>query len=168
MTERKKFYLFAGQFLITTVPAEIITVLGSCVSVCLWDREKRIAGMNHYLLPGTETADAGNANRGNTSTRMLIRSMLNRQCRIENLEAKVFGGCNSLYPQESLYVIGKRNIEMAKKILDEECIPIAACHTGGAFGRKIIFNTRTGKVRMRLLKKTAAELNEEIHKGFGV
>ena len=30
----------------------ITTVLGSCVSTCLWDPVERIGGMNHFMLPG--------------------------------------------------------------------------------------------------------------------
>ena len=30
----------------------ITTVLGSCVSTCLWDPAERIGGMNHFMLPG--------------------------------------------------------------------------------------------------------------------
>jgi chemotaxis protein CheD len=169
MISRKKYFLFAGQFIITTVPAEIITILGSCVSVCLWDKKMHSAGISHFLLPGTDSAeDTGNADRGNSSTRMLIRSMLNRQSQREDLEAKVFGGCNSLYMKGNRYFVGKKNAEMALKILEDERIPVVASHTGGEYGRKIIFNTRTGKVRMRLLRKTGTELNEEIYKGFGV
>ena len=123
--------------------------------------------MNHYLLPGNDEDDAGNANRGLTSTRILIRSLLNRKVRLENLEAKVFGGCNSLYKDNDCFKVGERNILMAMDVLNEYNIRVSAQHTGGSYGRKIVFNTATGKVRMRLLVKTAAEINEEISKGFG-
>jgi chemotaxis protein CheD len=168
MIKCKRYFLFAGQFLITTVPAEITTVLGSCVSVCLWDKKIQSAGMNHFLLPGTESGNAGDPNRGNSATRMLIRSMRNRNSKIENLEAKIFGGCSAFQTKTNPYSAGEKNIEIALRILAEECIPVTASDTGGQYGRKIVFNTKTGKVRMRLLKKTGAELNEEIHKGFGV
>jgi chemotaxis protein CheD len=167
MSELKKYTVFPGQFIITTAPALISTVLGSCVSVCLWDKEKHVSAMNHYLLPGTVDDEPGNANRGITATRMLIRSMINRQVKIENLEAKVFGGCNSLYRNNDLYKVGERNITAAYDVLKEFEISVKAHHTGGAYGRKIVFNTVTGKVRMRLLVKSAAEINEEINKGFG-
>jgi len=166
MNELRKHIVFPGQFVITSVPSLISTVLGSCVSVCLWDKETGIAGMNHYLLPGVESDEAGNPNRGLTSIRMLIRAMLNRQVRLENLEAKVFGGCNSLYKDNDCFRVGERNILMAMDVLNEYGIRVSAQHTGGNYGRKIVFNTATGKVRMRLLVKTAAEVNEEISKGF--
>jgi chemotaxis protein CheD len=123
--------------------------------------------MNHFLLPGTEEDDAKNSNRGLTATRLLIRTLINRKIKTENIEAKVFGGCNSLYRNNDLYKVGERNITMAFDVLKEFQIPIMAQHTGGCYGRKIVFNTATGKIRMRLLIKSAAEINEEINKGFG-
>ncbi|MBL0744561.1 chemotaxis protein CheD [Chryseolinea lacunae] len=162
----RKYYIQNGQFFITTTPVLISTVLGSCVSVCLWDKRTHIGGMNHYLLPGTEEDKAGNADRGFPAVKMLIRSLLNRGVDKADLEAKIFGGCNSLYQKNDLYEIGKRNIDVARQILKENDIAIVASDTGGQFGRKIIFNTGTGKVKMRLLNRTAADINEEINKGF--
>lgn len=166
MIDLKKHIIFPGQFIITSVPSLISTVLGSCVSVCLWDKETNIAGMNHYLLPGTEEDDAGNPNRGLTSIKMLIRSMLNRRSDLKAVEAKVFGGCNSLYKKNDLFKIGERNVSIALEVLRDYNINVSAQHVGGQHGRKIVFNTSTGKVRMRLLTKTE-DINEEIDKGFG-
>jgi chemotaxis protein CheD len=93
--------------------------------------------------------------------------MLNRKATIENLEAKVFGGCNSLYKENNLFKVGERNAAIAFEILKGFDIHVSAQHVGGSFGRKIVFNTATGKVRMRLLTEIASEVNEKIHKGFG-
>ena len=167
MIPHRRYTVFAGQFLITSVPALLTTVLGSCIAVCLWDKENHIGGINHYLLPGTPDDDTGDPTRGMAATHMLVRSMLNRRVKLENLEAKVFGGCNSLYKSSDVFRIGKRNSEIAFEILDHYGIPVAAQHVGGGHGRKIVFNTATGKVRMRLLTQTAAEVNEKINLGFG-
>ena len=166
MIELRKHIVFPGQFVITSVPTLISTVLGSCVSVCLWDKETKIGGMNHYLLPGTWEDDAGNSNRGLTSIRMLIRSMINRRANLGNVEAKVFGGCNSLYRKNDLFKVGERNVSIALEVLRDYHIHVTAQHVGGQYGRKIVFNTSTGKVRMRLLVKNE-DINEEIDKGFG-
>ena len=166
MIKLHKYTVFPGQFIITSVPSLISTVLGSCVSVCLWDRVTHIGGMNHFLLPGTTQDDKGNTNRGLTATTMLVHALFNRNVKIENLEAKVFGGCNSLYKND-IFKVGERNITMALEVLASFEIPVVAQHVGGANGRKIVFNTDTGKVRMRILAKTTTEINEEIDKGFG-
>ncbi|HEY5824882.1 MAG TPA: chemotaxis protein CheD [Cyclobacteriaceae bacterium] len=167
MIELKKHVVFPGQFIITSVPTLISTVLGSCVSICLWDKEKKIGAMNHYLLPGKPEDEIDNMNRGLTSIRMLIRSLINRNVNLHNLEAKVFGGCNSLYINNDYFKVGERNVEVAFELLKQFNITLKAQHVGGSVGRKIVFNTETGKVRMQLLSKTTAEINEEINKGFG-
>src|SRR6187551_3311328 len=128
MIPLRKHIVFPGQFVITSVPSLISTVLGSCVSVCLWDRETKIGAMNHYLLPGTVEDEVGNANRGLTSIPLLIRAMTNRNARLENLEAKIFGGCNSLYKNNDLYKVGERNIATAITLLTEFNITITAHH----------------------------------------
>ncbi len=166
MIQLRKHIVFPGQFVITSVPSLISTVLGSCVSVCLWDRETRIGAMNHYLLPGTTQDEPGNANRGLTSVALLIRSMTNRNVQLQNIEAKVFGGCNSLYQNYDHFKVGERNIAVAMEVLKDFGIVVTGQHVGGHVGRKIVFNTATGKVRMRLLTKKL-EINEEINKGFG-
>ena len=50
----KRFYLHPGRLLVSTEPAAVTTILGSCVSVCLWDESRGIGGMNHHLLPDGE------------------------------------------------------------------------------------------------------------------
>jgi chemotaxis protein CheD len=122
--------------------------------------------MNHYLLPGSPADFPGNATRGFTAIPLLIQAMINRNARIEHFEAKIFGGCNSVYRENDLYKIGDRNAAIALTILDEYRIPVTAQHIGGSHGRKIVFNTATGKVRMRLLPETVAVVNEKIHKGL--
>ena len=150
MTELKKHIVFPGQFIITSVPTLISTVLGSCVSVCLWDKASKVGAMNHYLLPGTDE-DVGNPNRGLSSTRILIRSLINRRVRLENVEAKVFGGCNSLAINNDCFKVGERNITMALDVLKSYNIAVTAQHVGGGYGRKIVFNTETGQAFMKLL-----------------
>src|SRR5690349_15763002 len=137
MIEPKKYTVFPGQYMITSVPALVSTVLGSCVSVCLWDGTAGIGGMNHYLLPGVEGDEPGNMNRGITSIQMLVKSMLNRRATIDNMEAKVFGGCNSLYKENNLFRVGERNAAIALEILKGFNIPVRAKDVGGSHGRRI-------------------------------
>lgn len=168
MPPLKRYFITNGQFLITTVAAEIYTVLGSCVSVCLWDKQRKMGGMNHYLMPGSRETHSGDPDQGHSSTSMLIRSMLNRGASIDNMEAKIFGGCNSwASSDQTIFSVGHRNVAVADELLKDAGIQITARHTGGYSGRKIIFNTGTGKVKMFVLSKSAAEVNEAIIKGFG-
>ena len=162
----KKHYLLPGDILVSVVPMEITTVLGSCVSVCLYDPVTKIGGINHYLLPGNGSEAHADASKGNTSIPLLVKMMLNRGAIRENLKAKIFGGASPVAAEQSLYAIGKRNIAVAIDILKQEGIYLAARDTGGSQGRKIIFHTATGKVTMQLLPHPITSFQYENNKGF--
>ena len=40
-----------GEYFVHDEDMLIMTTLGSCIAACLWDRERRIGGMNHFMLP---------------------------------------------------------------------------------------------------------------------
>lgn len=123
--------------------------------------------MNHYLLPGTSDDLISDASRGSLSISLLVRSLKNRKVQLEDVEAKVFGGSHLINAANDIYKVGERNVNMAFEVLKQYGIPVVAHHVGGERGRKIVFNTSNGKVRMRLLRKSTLEVNEEINKGFG-
>jgi len=142
----KKTFVLVGHIALTHGPGEFITILGSCVSVCLWDRKNMTGGMNHYLVP--ETVNKANSLQGGIeSTRQLIKSMLCTSG-VKNLEAAVFGGANRFFKEESFLHVGRQNVEAARIVLAEAGIRIAQQDTGGEAGRKIYFNTCTGRIRM--------------------
>ena len=152
-------FLMSGGLIVSRVPIKISTVLGSCVSVCLWDSETKTGGMNHYLLPGGDEDSAGDFNKGKSSIKMLVKSMINRGCSVHSLEAKIFGGGSCLMPGNR-FNVDKQNIEIAFSTLNELGIFISNHHTGGTVGRKIIFNTGNGKVQLKLLDQDDSELNK--------
>src|SRR4051812_49955421 len=55
--QRDILYVEPGQLLACTEPRRLRTILGSCVSVCLYDPSLRIGGMNHFMLPRAPQAD---------------------------------------------------------------------------------------------------------------
>ena len=44
--------ILPGQCYAAKRDVMIVTVLGSCVSACLWDASACVGGMNHFMLPG--------------------------------------------------------------------------------------------------------------------
>jgi chemotaxis protein CheD len=143
----EKIYVQEGQFVVSEKPTELITILGSCVAVCLWDKKTKTGGMNHFLLP---LSSGSQASVGLTSTKLLIQSMIKKVYGIRNLEAKIFGGANKFF-SNSFLVVGPHNVNAAKTILKGAGIPIVLEDTGGEAGRKIFFDTTTGKVTVDLI-----------------
>lgn len=135
-------------------PAEVTTILGSCVAVCLWDRYLGIGGINHYMLPTWNGMELASPKYGNIAIERLTEKMLQLGCKKNNLVAKVFGGGEVITVSSSSMHIGERNIMVAEEMLAEQNIPIIGRSTGGKNGRKIIFNTHTGEVLQCYIKNS--------------
>jgi chemotaxis protein CheD len=142
---RKKFYLHPGQIFASRECHAVTTILGSCVSVCLWDPSAKIGGINHFLLPAhTDTAPAS-ARYGDLAIRELIEHLVAFGCRQRNLLSKVFGGACVLEAfQVKQRHLGQRNVQVAEEILAAVGIPLTGQDVGGQRGRKLIFHTDDG------------------------
>jgi chemotaxis protein CheD len=137
--------IWSGQFAVAEVPTRLNTVLGSCIAVCLFDRHRRIGGMNHYLIP----TGGSDGRHGDWSTPELIKNLLASGSRSAHLEAKIFGGANPLVLANKDTAVGPANEAMARRILEQHRIPIIAAHTGANVGMRIIFESWTGTVWVR-------------------
>ena len=128
-------FIHVGEIFVGIKPTEIVTVLGSCVSVCLYDKAEMIGGMNHYLLPLWNGNGLESPKYGNVAIPKLIENMENIGCLRRNMEAKIFGGANIHRANSEGQLIGQKNILIAKEILRQYSILIKAEDTGGNNGQ---------------------------------
>ena len=149
-----RHFLYPSTMFASAQPAEVTTILGSCVAVCLWDRYLGIGGINHYMLPTWNGMELASPKYGNIAIERLTEKMLQLGCKKNNLVAKVFGGGEVITVTSSSMHIGERNIMVAEEMLQEKNIPIIGRSTGGKNGRKIIFNTHTGEVLQCYIKNS--------------
>jgi chemotaxis protein CheD len=133
---------------------EITTILGSCVSVCLWDSKLKMGGMNHFMMPFWNGDGLASPKYGNIAIEKLIFNLLYLGSERENLVAKVFGGAAVLNSCDGIFNIGERNIQIQEELLRQESIKVVAGSLGGTVGRKLIFETGTGLVKMKYISKT--------------
>lgn len=145
-------FINVGEIFVGTKPTEIVTVLGSCVSVCLYDPREQVGAMNHYLVPLWNGNGLQTPKFGNISIPKLIETMEHIGCHRLNLEAKIFGGANINHTDHEHMMVGKKNILIAKEILKEAGIPIKAEDVGGNRGRRIMMKSDTGKIMLRYTK----------------
>ncbi len=138
------YLLRPGYILIANKPTVISTVLGSCVSVCLYDRKRKAGGMNHFQLPSTKRSDGATARYGNVATLALIGMMVDEGSRIKHLEAQLFGG--AFNPEISARDVGRENIRVAIHVLRKKGIHIVSEDVGGERGRKIVFDTNSNEI----------------------
>jgi len=153
--------LLPGEYFVTTRDIVLSTVLGSCVSACLYDQQSKIGGMNHFMLPNTENSSSFPsecARFGGYAMSILIRELLKNGARRQNLVAKVFGGGN-VQPAMVTSMIGSQNAGFVKKYLAEQEIPILAEDLEGFYPRKLHFFPKSGRV---LLKKLYVSRNSTI------
>lgn len=129
------------------VPAEhtiVSTVLGSCVAVVLWDRKRRLGGINHFQMPTCKDKDKPTARYGDASTLMLIRMMLEGGAKKKHLDAQLFGGAYN--EAASAMDVGRENIRTARRILAQKGIRVVSEDVGGILGRKIVFDSAANEV----------------------
>lgn len=153
VTEEKQseYFLYPGAIFVHVEPYWVTTILGSCVSVCLWDQKLKIGGINHYLLPFWNGVGLASPKYGNIAIEKLIERMIRLGSRPNNLKAKIFGGAAILERSRNSGHVGLKNIALARKFLKSAGIPIVDSDVGGNLGRKLRFNTVTGVALVKIL-----------------
>jgi len=150
--------ILPGEYYVTRENELITTVLGSCVSACIRDKESGLGGMNHFMLPVTSVeklkqgneAIVGNATRyGNFAMEHLINTILSQGGKRKNLEVKLFGG-GKIIP--TLTDIGIKNIDFVLDYVDTEGLLLLSQDLGDIYPRKIIYFPKTGKVGMKKIQ----------------
>lgn len=152
-----------GGYCITAENTVISTVLGSCVSACIYDPVACIMGMNHFLLSGRKGdekvpyygTEAGRY--GVHAMELLINGLLKLGAKRCNLVAKAFGGANVLQMSgnASCISVGDNNSRFIHEFLINERIPLLAKDLGGEQGRVIFFCHGDFSVYVRKMSKIA-------------
>lgn len=151
--------IYPGECYVPLSDEIISTVLGSCVTVALFDQRKKIGGINHFMLAQKKTCGASNHDNqggrfGDCALKNLLQSMYDAGCRRDDICAKVFGGGNVLKLSNESEKIGDLNIKCAIDFLSGEGIPIIASDVGGVEPRKIYFESSTAKVWLKRIENS--------------
>jgi chemotaxis protein CheD len=143
------FYLHAGNLFASRQPSQIVTILGSCVAVCLWDRLLHVGGINHYMLPSDIGPTTDTLRYANFAMSELLRQVFELGAERRRLEAKVFGGACVLGASQDGRDLGSKNVEVARERLRAERIGVVAEDVGGKHGRKLVFRTWDGSALVK-------------------
>jgi chemotaxis protein CheD len=150
-------YLKPGEVYLSSMPARVSTVLGSCISVTLFHRASGLGGICHAVLPeGRETKSRGGGLRYvDGAIGYLLEEFLKAGIRFDRLEAKLFGGAAMMVSRQRHDLsVGRQNVAVAQQVLKTSGVDISAADVGGTEGRKIVFLTHTGVVWMKRLNKS--------------
>ncbi|WP_232697055.1 chemotaxis protein CheD [Brevibacillus daliensis] len=139
------------------------TGLGSCVGVVLYDRNKKIAGMAHVMLPDStlgKNLETNLLKYADTAIPTLINRMEEIGANSRMLVAKLAGGAQmfTFLSQNDTMRIGPRNVEACKQVLKEHSIQILAEDTGGSSGRTIEMDAETGILQIRMVNQGTKEV----------
>lgn len=149
----RNYFLLPGDLYVSDQSTQVITVLGSCVAICLYDPTKGIGGINHYMLPHTINNIEDKLKYGDYSISLLLKKMNNLGVKSFNIRANIFGGSSQFHNPGVNMNVGKQNIDIAFELLEKHKVRIVGKDIGGEFGRKIVFYTGSGIVYQKLLSK---------------
>lgn len=135
--------IIGGEFAVVNDSEEIgfKTLLGSCVAIMFYDKNKKIKGMNHFLLPDTENSNE-DMKYGLYSVEAMLNEMYKLGCSKKDMAAKISGGADIMNISSVSKSIGQRNVEFAQTFCRAEGFRILSDHTRGNDGRVILMGNR--------------------------
>jgi chemotaxis protein CheD len=163
VVKRIDVFLQPGEYCVGGASHRIRTVLGSCVSVTLWNPALRVGAMSHFLLAtrgaGSKQVDdvrgldllTLDARYGNEALRLMLHELALRKVAPTTCHAKIFGGGN-MFPgrhASAPVAVGHRNGEAARELLRGHDIEIVSESLFGDGHRQIAFDVETGHVWSR-------------------
>lgn len=144
-----------GEYFVHAHDILVMTTLGSCIAACLWDRERRVGGLNHFMLP-----DAGGATDGGRygayAMELLVNELIKLGASRASMEAKVFGGGAVIGGMNSLNV-GERNTRFVLDYLKTERIAVVSKDVLDVYPRKVCFLPASGKAMVKRLATTNSD-----------
>jgi len=148
--------IVVGEVFASRQPVLVSTLLGSCVSACLFDEQSRVGGMNHFLLPDTTHDDGPLETRyGVHAMERLVNELLGLGAVKRRLKAKVFGAAQIGSFQSS---VQERNAAFVRSYLQKEGIPIVAERLLGKRPLEVQLRTDTGQAFVRVVNGGQSEL----------
>jgi len=127
-----------------------MTVLGSCIAVCMRDPITGFGGMNHFLLPSSRDKSSSalpgvQLRYGAYSIERLTNALVARGACRESIEVKVFGGANILKSGANM---GHANSDFVESYLAKEKLRITGKSLRGDRARRLRYYPATGRAQV--------------------
>jgi chemotaxis protein CheD len=151
-TKGDRLNLLAGQLYFGAEASHVHTLLGSCVAVTLWQPQRRVGGMCHFLLP-SRLRDAGvplDGRYGDEALDLLVQALRRLGTRPEDYEAQLYGGADTMPDRAGVKLnIGERNIEQGWGLIEQHGFRLMAVDVGDHVPRNVAMDMASGEVTMR-------------------
>lgn len=148
--------ILPGEYFVYNEDLLIMTTLGSCIAVCLWDRQAKVGGMNHFMLPDSGSNGQDSGRYGSYAMELLINELLKLGASRMTMEAKVFGGGAVISGMNTINV-GERNTAFVMEYLKTERIPVVSKDVLDIYPRKVCFLPHSGKAMVKRLAPSNPE-----------
>jgi len=163
-TQYLNVQLRPGEIHVAMEPTLIETLLGSCISVCLYSIKDQVGAMSHSVLPCPKTGlQRHDVRYVESAIGKMMDEMKGLGVTPDRMEAKVFGGAEMFHRSgheiRFARIVGDGNTAAAKRFLDAKRIRLVSECVGGNMGRKIIFNTATGVALVRMFSHRLEDLS---------
>lgn len=142
----KKTTIGMGQVKVDKSPFILESIgVGSCLVICIYDKEKKMGGMAHAMLHKTEDDTEQRINPFRfiePAVNEILKLLKKSGCK--KMIAKIVGGASMFSTIHN--TVGKDNILATKQKLKKEGIKIVAEDVGGNQGRSVWFDLSDGSV----------------------
>lgn len=146
------YHVVIGGIDLAHAPDCLVTVLGSCIAVVLYDPLASLAGMAHVLLPDSHGASGGPPGKyADTAVPALITGLTDHGAHRSRLQAQLAGGARMFGAASAAIDVGSANIRAVAIALAEARIPVAHHELGGNQGRKAHFDIASGLMTVHTL-----------------
>ncbi len=144
----EKKFLLPGYLFISPRNVQVTTVLGSCISLCIYDTKLKIGGINHSIYPEVKNEEA-TCTYGDVANYELLERMRKRYgSNFKDCISYVVGGSGTI---RGAILIANRNADLTKKLVRTIDFKRIVFDTGGKKSRKLVFNTFTGEITITTL-----------------
>lgn len=143
-----------SEYVVANNGSVLVTTVGSCVAIGLIDEKIGVGALGHIMLPyydGKTSMIIGKY--ADTAIPAMLKEMEKKGANRSRIKAKIAGGAKMFDFPSHNFAIGERNIEAARKVLNEYGIEIVGEDVGKNYGRTIEFNTYTGEMTIKRANK---------------
>ncbi len=148
---KKQIIVPLGEYCVSTDPQyELVTIVGSCVAITLYDKKNQTGGLVHIVLPGKRQYLRENETKAyyaDSGIPLLFEKLKKAGSDEDNLVAAVVGGASTLTEHDG-NTIGKKNAEFAISLLKSKGIPIEKVDIAKKHGRRITLSIKNGKLNI--------------------
>lgn len=140
-----------GAWAMQSSGGELVTLLGSCVTLALWHPRFRTGGMCHCVHPRLQPRPPGKPRHpayAPDGFEILRDAFAGHGMRLSECHILIAGGANTMAVRSGEETIGERNTRWLKQWMASQQLVAHRESLGGACSRRVIIDCSTGNMTM--------------------